>query len=80
MANKTIKVKVKIYPEKLRKIISNEDVSMRKIGREGVWSDKAIRRGLKTGVLTVDAVSYLAHYLGVNPESFADIDRYFEEL
>lgn len=76
---KTVKVKVKIDSEKLRKMI-REKSSARKIGKQGICSDRTIRRGLKTGLLTVDTVSYLAYYLGVSPESFADLDRYFAEL
>lgn len=80
MAAKTVKVKVKIDTEKLRKLINEKKITLREIGRQGVCSDKTISRGLKTGLLTVDTVSYLAYYLDVSPESFADIDRYFVEL
>ena len=79
MAAKNVKIKVKIDSEKLRKMIS-EKSSVRKIGEQGICSDRTIRRGLKIGWFTVDTVSYLAYYLGVSPESFADIDRYFAEL
>lgn len=79
MANRIVKVKVKIDSEKLRKIF-REKSSIRKADKPGVCSEKTIRVGLKTGLLTVDTVAYLAHHLEVAPESFADIDGYFVEL
>lgn len=80
MANKVITIKVGIDSEKLRQIIMNKNLSIRKIGKDGVYSEKTIRRGIEDGKFTVDVVSYLAWYLNVMPESFADIDRYFENL
>ena len=80
MANKVIAVKVGIDSDKLRQILRSKNISIRKIGRDGVYSEKTIRRGIKNGELTVDVVSYLALYLKVAPGSFADIDRYFENL
>lgn len=80
MANKVIAIKVGIDSDKLRQILQSKNISMRKIGRDGVYSEKTIRCGIENGEFTVDVVSYLAWYLKITPESFAYIDRYFENL
>lgn len=64
--------KRRIDADRLRTLIK-ERTSIRAIGREGVYNEKTIRRGLSDGYMSTELIFYLAHLLWVPADSFADM-------
>ena len=63
--------KRRIDAGRLRTLI-NERTSIRAIGREGVYNEKTIRRGLSDGYMSTELIFYLAYVLEVPIDYFAD--------
>lgn len=70
MAN--YKQKRRINADRLRDYIK-EKTSIRAIGRDGVYNEKTIRRGLSDGYMSLDLIMYLAYLLEVPADWFADV-------
>lgn len=66
------KHKWKINSDRLRTYIK-EKTSIREIGREGIYNEKTIRRGLSAGYMSLDLIMYLAYLLDVPADSFTDV-------
>lgn len=64
--------KRRINAERLRTYIK-EKTSIRAIGREGVYNEKTIRRGLSEECMSLDLIVYLASILQVPADCFADV-------
>ena len=62
--------KRQIDADRLRTLIK-ERTSIRAIGREGVYNEKTIRRGLSDGYMTLELIFYLARLLFVPVDWFA---------
>lgn len=72
--------KLRINADRLRTYIQ-ETTSIRAIGREGVYNERTIRRGLSEGYMSIDLIIYLAYLLDVPADWFADVpfDIRFDE-
>lgn len=69
----------RIDADRLRTLIK-EKTSIRAIGREGVYNEKTIRRGLSDGYMSTELILYLAYILGVSVDSFADASMEYPRI
>jgi len=71
--------KRRIDADRLRTLIK-ERTSIRAIGREGVYNEKTIRRGLSDGYMSTELIFYLAYILEVSVDSFADASMEYPRI
>lgn len=71
MANRKI-MKRRVNVDRLRTYIK-ERTTISAIGRQGVYNEKTIRRGLSDGEMSLELITYLANLLQVPADCFADV-------